>query len=87
MSEPALDQFDWTRCIFCQEDTTENIRYPTNSKNKDGIFTTYNDTAFLLREFFGIGQLPETFYPALSTLFRFSDLADTLLRNEAKWQI
>ena len=70
---------------MCQEDIAENIRCPTNNKNKDRIVTTYNDAAFLLREFFSIGQLPETFHPALTTLFRCSDLPDAFLQNEAKW--
>ena len=64
MSTSELDQVDWNLCISCQEDSAENIRCPTNNKNKDGIVTTYNDAAFLLREFFSIGQLPETFHTA-----------------------
>ena len=85
MSTSELDQFDWNLCILCQEDIAENIRCPTNNKNKDGIVTTYNDAAFLLREFFSIGQLTETFHPALTTLFRCSNLPDAFLQNEAKW--
>lgn len=74
---------DWTKCLFCQEDTAEVLRCPLESKRSDQG-SGYTTIADLLLGFSEIGCLP----PSLN-LLRLDEegngISALLNQHKAKW--
>ena len=85
MSASELAEFDWNNCILCQEVTGETLKHSAKNNNKDEVATTFNNTAFPLKDFSRIGKLPDTFHRNLPTLFHSFDLAGEFIKRDAKW--
>ena len=76
------EQTDWSMCVLCQENTSEVLRCPAESKrNTQGA--GYKTIADLLEGFNAAGCLPRTI-----NLSRFNDgegIEATLRKHKAKW--
>ena len=73
---------DWTKCIICQETTTEAIRCPAESKRgTEGA--GYKNLADLLQGFHEAGVLPNSL--DLSRLDDGKGIEATFKDHKAKW--
>lgn len=75
-------QTDWSKCILCQEDTSEVLRRPAESKHATKG-AGYKTIAELLVGFDRIGCLPTSINP--SRLDDGNGIEETLQRHKAKW--
>lgn len=75
-------QTDWSKCILCQEDTSEVLRCPAESKLPTKG-AGYKTIAELLVGFDRIGCLPASINP--SRLDEGNGIEETLQRHKAKW--
>ena len=73
---------DWSKCVLCQEDSTEALQCPAESGHGtqgEG----YSTVAELLENFSAIGCLPKTL--SLSRLDDGDDIEATPKLHKAKW--
>ena len=56
-------EFDWTRCVICQQDKAEPLKCPmhgpASSCEKKNVYSTF---LVNVREFRGLNALPTTIY-------------------------
>jgi len=71
---------DWTKCLFCQENTSEKRECPANSKqsNRCARYITLQKN---LKSFYAVGEL----YLDLAELDEVEGIAETLLKHNASW--
>ena len=60
-TSPHLITTDWSLCLICQEDKTETLTKPDQSKRKD-IGSGYSSLAENLIKFSELGELPGSFH-------------------------
>ena len=73
---------DWSKCIFCQEDLSEKLHCPAESR-RNTMGAGYKTTSDLLMDFSRTGCLPKTM-----DLSRFDDgngIEAAFVQHKAKW--
>ena len=71
---------DWSKCVFCQENTSEKRECPANSKQSNrgaGYITLQKD----LESFYEVGELQLD----LAKLDEGEGIVETLLKHNASW--
>ena len=76
----VFSSVDWTKCVFCQENTSEKRECPANSKQSNrgaGYITLQKD----MESFYEAGELQLD----LARLVEGEGIADILLKHNASW--
>ena len=71
---------DWSKCVFCQENSSEKRECPANAKQSNrgaGYITVQKD----LESFYEAGELQLD----LAKLVEGEGIAETLLKRNASW--
>lgn len=75
---------DWSKCVLCQETTTEPLQYPGNTRRDDiDIGTGYHTLASNILRFHELESLPIPI--DISKLDEGDGIADTFITQNAKW--
>ena len=80
--EISSKTINWELCVFCQEQTNENLKCPANSKRGD-VGAGYKSAEANINEFKKIGILP--FKVDSNQLDDGSGIANSLLKHRAVW--
>ena len=77
---------NWTLCILCQdENDVDELRYPSNNKNKNEGKKTYDKAEQSLQRFHDANILPQSFHPSLKLLIARGNLSELFQKNAAVW--
>ena len=72
-------ELDWSRCIICQQDISEPLKCPLDSRGKGGEAFFYSSFLENVAEFRSIGVLPTNIY------FESDVTANDFQRQHASW--
>lgn len=75
---------DWDLCVICQQNTSESLISPLQSKRKS-VGKGYHSLAENLMKFKELGNLPKTLQSQLDTIDEGQGIETALVTNKAKW--
>ena len=73
---------DWSKCVLCQIDTSEKLRCPLESKQKNA-YSCYETLCCNIRQFYQLKCSPYLVINEL--LMENEDLTHLSIENQAKW--
>ena len=71
--------FDWNRCLICQQDTLEPLKCPLHNPVCHGKIEAYTSFLTNVEQFRDIGALPVEVY------FGSDETADSFASHSASW--